>query len=80
MQTRTRNQRSTMIWVLLLVGFGAMEFPGVLFFADVAEPEILGLPFIYGYVLLLWAYMCAVLLYAYRVHWGRPDRTEGDEQ
>jgi hypothetical protein len=80
MQRHTANPRSTVIWVLLLLGFGAMEFPGVLFFANKSEPEIFGLPFIYGYVLLLWAYMCVVLLYAYRVHWGHADYLEGDEQ
>ncbi len=80
MHRRTTNPRSTAIWVLLLVGFGAMEFPGVLFFANKSEPEILGLPFIYGHMLLWWAYMCVVLLYAYRVHWGQPEHVEGAEQ
>ncbi|RIK15118.1 MAG: hypothetical protein DCC50_09120 [Acidobacteria bacterium] len=65
------------IWTLLLVGLAAMEFPGVFFFKDRATPEIFGLPFIYGYNLLWWAYMCAVMLYAYLVHWGRPATAEG---
>ncbi len=80
MQRPTLTSRSAVIWALLLLGFGAMQFPGVLFFADKAEPEIFGLPFIYGYQILLWAYMCLVLLYAYRVHWGRPHHAEEDDQ
>jgi hypothetical protein len=62
------------IWALLLLGFAAMEFPGVLFFDDVAEPFILGVPFIYGYITAWWVYMCAVLLYAYKTSWGRAPR------
>lgn len=73
MQRSAVTRQSVVIWVLLLLGFAAMEFPGVLFFADKATPFIFGLPFIYGYILLLWAYMCLVLLYAYRVRWGRSD-------
>jgi hypothetical protein len=70
--------RTKVIWALLLLGFAAMEFPGVLFFGDRATPFIFGLPFIYGYIILLWAYMCAVLLYAYRVRWGRETDERGD--
>ena len=69
---RSRPTRTGVtIWALILIGFAAMEFPGVLFFDDMAEPMILGLPFIYGYITLWWVYMCIVMLYAYRVSWGR---------
>ncbi len=59
------------IWTLLIIGFMAMEFPGVLFFQKVSEPFIFGLPFIYGYIICIWVYMCAILLYAYRTNWGQ---------
>lgn len=69
---RPRPTRTSItIWTLLLIGFAAMEFPGVLFFGEIAEPTILGLPFIYGYITLWWAYMCVVMFYAYQVRWGR---------
>lgn len=71
MARRRMRSRAVLIWTLLLVGFAAMEFPGVFFFDDRAEPFILGFPFIYGYIILWWAYMCLVLLYAYRTRWGR---------
>lgn len=75
---RRTTTRTRTIWVLLLIGFAAMEFPGVLFFQDIAEPFILGFPFIYGYITIWWVYMCAVLLYAYKTRWGRPAREEAE--
>lgn len=74
--TRKRFPKRTLIWVLLGVGFAAMEFPGVFLFADRAEPFLFGMPFTYGYIILWWLYMCAVLLYAYRVRWGRAPHAE----
>lgn len=70
------TRTSIIIWVLLLVGFAAMEFPGVFFFGHRAEPMLFGMPFIYGYITLWWIYMCAVLFYAYRVRWGRRPVTQ----
>jgi hypothetical protein len=58
------------IMVLLLIGFLFMEFPGVLFFKDISSPSILGLPFIYGYILCWWVFMCVVLFIAYKTNWG----------
>ena len=72
--------RTKLIWILLLIGFAAMEFPGVFFFHDKVEPFILGFPFIYGYILCWWAYMCIILFYAYRTRWGHPEGEGGDEQ
>ena len=66
------TRKSLLIWALLLIGLAAMEFPGVFLFHQRAEPEIFGLPFIYGYNIIWWAYMCAVMLYAYLARWGRP--------
>lgn len=70
------KKRARLIWVLLLIGFCAMEFPGVLFFGSRAKPFLFGMPFIYGYILCWWAYMCLVFFLAYRLNWGRskPDQ------
>lgn len=64
-----KNKVKFKIWVLLLIGFMLIEFPGILFINRI-HPFILGLPFIYGFVLIVWFYMCGVLFYAYRKNWG----------
>jgi hypothetical protein len=73
---RRATPRQLTIWGLILLGFAAMEFPGVLFFDDMAEPFVLGFPFIYAWNTAWWAFMCAVLLYAYKTDWGRPRPTD----
>jgi len=77
MSKRKMTKKTKFIWTLLLIGFAAMEFPGVFFFKNKVEPFIFGLPFIYGYMICLWLYMCAVLLYAYKTRWGQ-SKTEGN--
>lgn len=71
--------KTKLIWLLLIIGFAGMEFPGVFFFKDKVDPFILGMPFIYGYILCWWVYMCAVLLFAYKTRWGQPKGEGGDE-
>lgn len=67
------------IWTLLIIGFAIMEFPGI-FFINRIDPMIFGLPFIYGFTIIMWAFMCAILLYAYKTNWGKgADFVEGDE-
>lgn len=65
------NRRKKIIIALLLIGLGAIEFPGVFFIKNQVHPFIFGFPFIYGYVILWWAYLCCVLFYAYKTGWGR---------
>lgn len=65
------NNRKAAIVIFLIIGFGALEFPGILFVMDKVYPFIFGLPFLYGYVLCGWIYMCLVLFYAYRTRWGK---------
>ena len=72
MSRRTPTPKTTLIWAIILTGLAVLQFPGILFYHDVAEPRILGMPFIYGFNLVVWAVMCAVLYWAYRIHWGRP--------
>ena len=67
----TKRRRRILIAVLLLTGFLGLEFPGILFACDKVQPMIFGLPFLYGYVICGWIYMCCVLFYAYRTGWGK---------
>ncbi|MGI6731518.1 MAG: hypothetical protein ACOX5F_06470 [Anaerovoracaceae bacterium] len=78
MSKRKMPAKRKLIWVLLLIGFAAMEFPGVFFFKDKSEPFIFGLPFIYGFILICWIYMCLVLLWAYRINWGERPEPKGE--
>lgn len=64
--------KAKVIWILLLIGFMCMEFPGVFFFKDMSEPYIFGFPFIYAFNLIMWAYMVVVILIAYLMNWGEP--------
>ncbi len=59
-----------LLWILILIGLAAIEFPGI-FFINRIEPYLLGMPFIYGFVVLVWSYMCIVLLIAYKTKWGK---------
>lgn len=63
--------RRKVIWALTAAGFCAMEFPGILMVGDRVYPFVLGMPFLYGYIIICWAYMTAVLFYAWRTEWGR---------
>lgn len=65
------SKKSWIILLLVLFGFGAMEFPGVFFIQNKIEPKIFGIPFIYGYMICCWVYMCLVFFYAYKMNWGR---------
>lgn len=80
MSKHKMTTKTKIIWVLLLIGFAAMEFPGVFFFKDTVDPFIFGFPFIYGYILTWWAYMCAILFYAYKTNWGQLEGEGGDKK
>lgn len=75
---RTPTPTTIIIWSLIILGLAALQFPGILFYHDVAEPRILGMPFIYGFNLVIWAVLCVVLFWAYKVRWGRPRPEELD--
>ena len=64
-----KNKVKTRINLLLLAGFALIEFPGI-FFINRIDPLILGMPFIYSFVLIVWANMCIILFYAYKKGWG----------
>lgn len=67
----TKKRRRILIAALLIIGFCALEFPGILLVCERVYPFIFGLPFLYGYVICGWIYMCGVLFYAYRTGWGK---------
>lgn len=62
---------AVIIWTIVIVLLASAQFPGILFYHDVAEPRILGMPFIYGFNFLVWVALCVVLYVAYRMRWGR---------
>lgn len=57
------------LWILIIVGFSAIEFPGI-FFINRIEPTIFGLPFIYGFTLIVWFYLCILMYVGYKMKWG----------
>lgn len=77
---RTPTPVTITLWSIVLVALAAAQFPGVLFYHDVVEPRIFGMPFIYGFNALIWMILCVVLYIAYRVRWGRPSPDELDDE
>lgn len=77
---KTPTKKKVIIFLLLII-LMCMEFPGVFFFKDVADPFIFGFPFIYGYILICWALICIVLFVAYKTDWGegKLERKDGKE-
>lgn len=68
-------------WALIILCFMIMELPGIFFFNRI-EPMVFGMPFIYGFMLIMWAVMCVILFIAYQTNWGRGrdfKEGEGDE-
>lgn len=72
MTRKTPTPATVTLWSLTILGLAALQFPGVLFYHDMTEPRILGMPFIYGFNMVVWFALCVVLFIAYRTHWGRP--------
>jgi hypothetical protein len=65
-----RSKLTILYLILLIIGFCFMEFPGVFFFKDKIDPYIFGFPFIYGYIIIWWIYMCVIMLIAFLTNWG----------
>lgn len=72
--------KTKLLVILVLIGFACMEFPGVFFFKDMAEPYLFGFPFIYGWNLLGWAYLTIILAIGYFINWGEPKPSEIEEK
>ncbi|MBR0598175.1 hypothetical protein [Sinanaerobacter chloroacetimidivorans] len=63
------KKKYRLLWFLILIGFAAIEFPGI-FYINRIEPRILGLPFIYGFTLIVWLYLCILMYVGYKLKWG----------
>lgn len=74
------SKAGILIRVLLVIGFMFMEFPAIFFFKDVANPRIFGLPFTYGYTIILWAIMVVILFIADRINWGSLTEDQAKEE
>ncbi len=68
---KTCPRRRIAIALLLVFGFCAVEFPGILLVGDKVSPFIFGMPFLYGYLICCWIYICLVLCYAWKTRWGK---------
>ena len=80
-EKRNSYPRKRLYWALVIICFMIMEFPGIYFFNRI-EPMIFGMPFIYGFMIIMWAIMCTILFIAYKDNWGRGKdfiEGEGDE-
>jgi cellobiose-specific phosphotransferase system component IIC len=55
-----------------------MEFPGI-FLINRAEPFIFGMPFIYGFTVIMWVLMCVVMFIGYKTNWGKGADFRGKE-
>lgn len=60
----------TALFVLIIITFMIMEFPGAFFFNRI-DPMLFGLPFIYGFNIIMWAVMCVLFLIGYLTSWGK---------
>lgn len=67
------KKKTFLLWGLILLGFAAIEFPGI-FFINRIEPRIFGLPFIYGFTLIVWFFLCILMYIGYRLKWGHEDK------
>lgn len=63
------KKRLVILWSLIIIGFAAIEFPGILLINRI-EPRIFGLPFIYGFTLIIWFFLCILMYAGYRMSWG----------
>lgn len=63
------RKKLKLLWIFILIGFAAIEFPGI-FFINRIEPMIFGLPFIYGFTLIVWFVLCILMYFGYRMKWG----------
>jgi len=67
---KQKNPIKKTLYVLILIGFLIMEFPGVYFFNRI-DPQIFGLPFIYGFNIIMWAVMVILMFIGYKTNWGK---------
>jgi hypothetical protein len=73
-----KSPMTKILWTLIIIGFGMMEFPGI-YFINRIEPMLFGMPFIYGFMVIMWGYMCIVLFVAYKTNWGGKSSSVDDK-
>lgn len=64
------NKRKFFIATLVIFGFMAIEFPGILIVGKMVEPMVFGIPFLYVFIFFGWIYMLLVMFYGYKTEWG----------
>ena len=67
------KKKVRILWVLIFLAFASIEFPGI-FFINRIEPRIFGLPFIYGFTLIIWFFLCILMLVGFKLKWGYQDK------
>ena len=70
---------SKTLWALIIIGFAIMQFPGI-FFINRIDPMIFGLPFIYGFTIIMWAYMVILMFIGYKTNWGKGEKNNHDTE
>ena len=65
------RKRQILLAAAAILGFMAIEIPGIFFVCSRIYPFIFGLPFLYGYIIICWLYMCLVLFCGFKTSWGR---------
>lgn len=65
------RKRQILLAAAAILGFMAIEIPGIFFVCNRIYPFIFGLPFLYGYIIICWLYMCLVLFCGFKTSWGR---------
>ena len=73
------KKKHLILWSLIVLGFAAIEFPGI-FFINRIEPRILGLPFIYGFTLIVWLFLCILMYAGYKMSWGFNNSTHKNKK
>lgn len=67
------KKKTWLLWALIILCFASIEFPGI-FLINRIEPRILGLPFIYGFTLIVWFILCILMYAGYLMKWGYGDK------
>lgn len=67
------KKKTLTLWGLIFLCFAVVEFPGI-FFINRMEPRLLGLPFIYGFTLIVWFILCILMYIGYLMKWGYQDK------
>jgi predicted membrane protein len=67
------KKKILLLWILIFFCFAAIEFPGI-FFINRIEPRLFGLPFIYGFTLIVWFVLCILMYAGYLMKWGYRDK------